>query len=497
MNKVKWKNVIIALVIISIIGTLALGTVSSALKKKEKKPNIIIEKSEAPSDLYESLNLTIENKESETFTSSIMVPLTQIDSVDELIEDWVEDLEDDFYKEVKKENKNLNENFRAHLNIQTDVIELSENIVTLVLNSYMFTGKSEGLNEIKPFTIDLKKKEQKNLSDVLNLDTKDHDKFIGLVEAEVKKNKELKDSIDFKVLNKNISKDNDFSWLLNKDGIKLIFDENTVIPASSELVEVNVPITKLNPILDKQISLDLNVQEKIDEEIKKEEEKQRKLAEEKRIKERKESLKNLDQDKKYVAITFDDGPSTDVTPKVLDHLDKYDAVATFYMLGNQAKANAKIAKQVADKGHEIANHSVTHADLSSVSRQRVHDEIFNATSSIEKATGIRPTSFRPPYGAINQNVLDKAKEINQPIILWSVDSLDWKSRNKDAIYSKVMNQMHSGAIVLLHDIHPETADALPSILSALTKQGYEFVTVTDLLQLTGEEKIGPYHSQKK
>lgn len=190
MNKVKWKNVIIALVIISIIGTLALGTVSSALKKKEKKPNIIIEKSEAPSDLYESLNLTIENKESETFTSSIMVPLTQIDSVDELIEDWVEDLEGDFYKEVKKENKNLNENFRAHLNIQTDVIELSENIVTLVLNSYMFTGKSEGLNEIKPFTIDLKKKEQKNLSDVLNLDTKDHDKFIGLVEAEVKKNKE-------------------------------------------------------------------------------------------------------------------------------------------------------------------------------------------------------------------------------------------------------------------------------------------------------------------
>lgn len=206
----------------------------------------------------------------------------------------------------------------------------------------------------------------------------------------------------------------------------------------------------------------------------------------------KSSSSKSSKGKKYVALTFDDGPSSSVTPRVLKYLDQYNAVATFYMLGNQVKANPRIAKDVANRGHEIASHSVSHADLTKLGTNGVDKEFINAKSTIKKITGVTPRTFRPPYGAINQNVKNKAKKYNQPLILWSVDSLDWKYRSKSAVHSRVMNNMHPGAIVLLHDIHSTTADALPSILKDLKNQGYEFVTVSELLKLNNNSKIGPY-----
>src|SRR5699024_12118157 len=149
----------------------------------------------------------------------------------------------------------------------------------------------------------------------------------------------------------------------------------------------------------------------------------------------------------------------------------------FYMLGNQVKANPRIARDVANRGHEIASHSVSHADLTGLGPNGVDKEFAKAKSIIKKTTGVTPRTFRPPYGAINQNVKNKAKKYNQPLILWSVDSLDWKYRSKSAVHSRVMNNVHPGAIVLLHDIHSTTADSLPSILKDLKNQGYEFVTV--------------------
>lgn len=199
--------------------------------------------------------------------------------------------------------------------------------------------------------------------------------------------------------------------------------------------------------------------------------------------------------KKYIALTFDDGPSSSVTPRVLKYLDQYNAVATFYMLGNQVKANPRIARDVANRGHEIASHSVSHADLTRLGPNGVDKEFANGKSIIKKTTGVTPRTFRPPYGAINQNVKNKAKKYNQPLILWSVDSLDWKYRSKSAVHSRVMNNVHPGAIVLLHDIHSTTADSLPSILKDLKNQGYEFVTVSELLKLNNNSNIGPYSSK--
>ena len=476
---------------------LTVNTVSLAVKKKDDSTNIIVEQGVSDTNIYKDLNLSIENKESTNFTSSIMIPKTNIEAVDKKINNWVNETENEFYKTINKKNDELNENFRAHLNIQTEVLEVTDDLVSILLNVYEFTGGANGENTIEPFIVNLKEGTLVQINDLFNFkQLKDKNHLYKLVDSELRKDNEIYKHIDHELLKTALHKNKDLTWSINSSNFSLHFQEYEVGPGSIGALTVDIPVEKFDKYIDKQLAEELNVKEKVLAAKEKENLRKKDIIEKKIQEERKKNLKDLDPNKKYVAITFDDGPSSDITPRILDYLDQYNAVATFYMLGKQAKANPEIAKNVADRGHEIASHSVTHVDLSAVSANRVKKEYEDAISMIKQATGVSPNTFRPPYGAINQNVLTSAKEFNQPIILWSVDSLDWKHRSKDGIYSRVMNNMHSGAIVLLHDIHPTTADSLPSILSTLTNQGYEFVTVTELLQLTGEEDIGPYNSKK-
>lgn len=182
--------------------------------------------------------------------------------------------------------------------------------------------------------------------------------------------------------------------------------------------------------------------------------------------------------KKWLALTFDDGPNRETTPQVLDYLKKYGVKATFFILGKNVAGNEDILKRMIDEGHEVANHSWNHPSLITLSSEQVRKEIEDTQVAIEEATGVEPTLVRPPYGAVNQSVMTV---INKPIIYWSVDSSDWQSRNASAILSQVQSNTYSGSIILLHDIHPTTVAALPGILDYLSKEGYTSVTTTKLL----------------
>lgn len=182
--------------------------------------------------------------------------------------------------------------------------------------------------------------------------------------------------------------------------------------------------------------------------------------------------------KKRVALTFDDGPHKTVTGQILKILKKYDAKATFFIVGNRVKANSNVLKAIYNDGHEIGNHTWDHSKLTSLSAKNVKSQ-FTRTNDIVYATiGVYPTVFRPPYGSINNSV---QAQINKPIILWSIDTLDWKHRNAKKTLQYVKNNVSDGSIILLHDIHQTTADSLESILQYLTKEGYELVTVTEIL----------------
>lgn len=181
---------------------------------------------------------------------------------------------------------------------------------------------------------------------------------------------------------------------------------------------------------------------------------------------------------KMIALTFDDGPSSATTPQALDILKKYNIKATFFVLGQHVAGNEDILKRMKAEGHEIANHSWSHPNLVTLSADQVKQEIDQTQNAIASVVGEKPVLLRPPYGSVNQAVLSAA---NLPAIYWSVDSLDWKSHNPQAILQIVQQSTYPGGIILMHDIHQTTIDSLPAVIEYLKGQGYSFGTVSELL----------------
>ena len=182
-------------------------------------------------------------------------------------------------------------------------------------------------------------------------------------------------------------------------------------------------------------------------------------------------------DKKLVALTFDDGPSPATTPRLLDILFEKDVPATFFMLGSMARNNPDIVKRAKAEYHVVASHTMYHQNLIHISAGAVQSDIAEANSVFKGILGYVPNLARPPYGNINNTV---RSAIGTPMILWSVDTLDWKSKNVDSILATTKAQVHDGAIILLHDIYDTSVDAVPLIIDELRKDGYEFVTIPEL-----------------
>ena len=201
-----------------------------------------------------------------------------------------------------------------------------------------------------------------------------------------------------------------------------------------------------------------------------------------------DSLEGIDPlNDKVVALTFDDGPHPENTPRLLDILKENDAVATFFMVGTNAAEYPDIVKRVYDEGHEIGTHSWNHKDLKKLSLDEIMvDQYGKANDAIEAATGLRALIDRPPYGSMTEEL---AQQIGREQILWSVDPEDWKYKDADTVYDHVVNgtdnggYVKDGGIVLSHDIHATTIDAYERMIPALKEEGYKFVTVTQMMQI--------------
>ncbi len=196
---------------------------------------------------------------------------------------------------------------------------------------------------------------------------------------------------------------------------------------------------------------------------------------------------------KCVAITFDDGPGAQ-TGTLLDMLDRYAAVATWFPVGEVVADSPERLRAIARAGHEIGNHSWSHPQLTTLDDDAVDTQITSAAREIERTVGTRPSLVRPPYGSISPRVTADPGRLGDPVILWDVDPLDWKYRNADTVYANVMRQVGPWSIVLLHDVHPTTVAAVPRILSALAERGYVFVTVSELFG--GELRPGKVYTER-
>jgi peptidoglycan-N-acetylglucosamine deacetylase len=189
-------------------------------------------------------------------------------------------------------------------------------------------------------------------------------------------------------------------------------------------------------------------------------------------------------DQPYIAMTFDDGPSSENTPRLLEMLKQRNIKATFFLIGENAAANPDLVRRILAEGHEIGNHSWTHPQLSKLSDDRVTTEITKTQGAIKEASGYTPTLLRPPYGAITARQREWIEnQFGLNIILWSVDPLDWKRPGASVITQRILSQVRPGAIILSHDIHKQTIDAMPATLDGLISKGYKFVTVTQLIAM--------------
>jgi peptidoglycan/xylan/chitin deacetylase (PgdA/CDA1 family) len=196
------------------------------------------------------------------------------------------------------------------------------------------------------------------------------------------------------------------------------------------------------------------------------------------------SFSSCNVEGKEIAITFDDGPHKTNTPQLLDTLKQRGIRATFFVVGQNATEYPDILKRIVAEGHELANHSYTHPVLASMSPSAVHEQLEKTHQAVLSATGVSMKLLRPPYGAFSEPQRRTAHgEFGYKTIIWSVDPLDWKHRDATRVQSEILSHTQAGAIVLAHDIHKSTVDAMPDTLDKLTEKGFKFVTVSELLAL--------------
>lgn len=194
--------------------------------------------------------------------------------------------------------------------------------------------------------------------------------------------------------------------------------------------------------------------------------------------------RTIDISKPLIALTYDDGPRTDVGARLMDVFEKYGQRTTFFMVGDRVSSRASEVKRMADDGHEVANHTYDHVYLNKVGADTIQNQVRACNDIIEQTCGIRPRIMRLPGGNKNSAVL---ANVNMPIILWNIDTRDWSHRDTQKTIDAVMGKVSDGDIVLMHELYESTAAASEYMVPKLVEQGFQLVTVSELAALKGKE----------
>ena len=192
----------------------------------------------------------------------------------------------------------------------------------------------------------------------------------------------------------------------------------------------------------------------------------------------------IDATKPMVALTFDDGPGK-YEDRILAAFRKYGGKGTFFFVGNQAEKYPNVVKRVAEAGHEVANHSYKHENLPKLSQAAATQSLAKTNEILRRLSGQSVSLVRPPYGATSSSVKAALQNQGQPSILWSIDTLDWKTRNAKSSINIVLQQVKDGDVILMHSIYAQSAEAAEALIPALQERGYQLVTVSELAKARG------------
>ncbi|TCT14309.1 polysaccharide deacetylase family sporulation protein PdaB [Natranaerovirga pectinivora] len=209
---------------------------------------------------------------------------------------------------------------------------------------------------------------------------------------------------------------------------------------------------------------------------------ERKLAET-GSKEAKLAIYSVNTEEQKVAISFDEGWGFDQTEEILDILDKHDATATFFLVGAWVETYPQNVKLIAERGHELGNHTDTHQRLTKLSEEKIKTEILEVHNKVKEITGVNMSLLRPPFGDYDKKVVNAADACDYYTVKWNVDSYDWRNEGIEQIVKSVLESeyLRNGSIILFHNNRKYTKDALDIILTDLKEQGYEIVSISELI----------------
>ena len=372
----------------------------------------------------------IENKDA---LVSINYPVTEVSALDEAISSYI--------NKVRAEFKNSDYDGKPELNISYTYKDVNDEVINVSILTEIVTDKT--VSKIKTFTYNKKSEKFLTMEDIVDdLDVLDYD---------IKKELLSKyQDADMDYLS-NVSYD---FFTMDDENLTIYFNPTQLKDTNDELVYLDIPLDSLNLLIDVDREENTNTYLNF-------------------------KKNTINEEDKVVALTFDDGPSK-YTKDILDILKKYDACGTFFLIGNKVSFYGEVLREMLSEGNEIGNHSYDHKYLTRLSEEEVKDEINKTQDEIKRVTGYTPTLFRPTYGGYNNTL---KSYIDLTFVLWDVDSRDWSVKSTEGIMYNVFKDVKSGSIILFHDNHEYSVNALPSVIKELKKQGYKFVTVSELLEL--------------
>lgn len=403
--------------------------------------------------IYPDIHLESIMENYENIKKAVFYPSFKDDVLNEVIAEYVNN-EISLFDE---ETLDFNEDFELYLYINFEIVDNHNEIYFIVFNQTSYTGGANPSNQVRVFTVDLKESQLLSPLDFLK---KDFDQGILLrLLNEAFNQSQYRDFLFEDVLKEWVStlENQQPNLYFENEDMVFLFNEYEVSARAAGQPVIKLPIASVSTLLSEQW-----------------------LGHLKQHNTKLEGIiqKPLDYQEKRIAITFDDGPHPRLTYELLDLLDQYEAKATFFVLGNRVKFYPNIVQEIAKRKHELGNHSYSHRSFTSLNFEDILHEIGTTSDLIKEASGQYPTLLRPPYGSYN----DLVKEATHlPIVLWNIDSLDWKIKSPDVIAQHVLQDAGPNKIILMHDIHKQSIDAVKIILETLTQEGYKFVTISDIL----------------
>lgn len=396
----------------------------------------------------DKINTIIE--ENKNFVIGINYPITGYKNLDNKLKEDINEIHHKFIKEYETDEDDSSE-----LNIDYTYDIVNERYINICIHIFINNSNlAHPINELKTYVYDIK---EKNIITIKNIiDENEMEKFASLVTNEIIKNYNkciLLDEIKGKITS---SYESYPLYTFDDTNISIYFNPAYVTSSYCNIIEVTIPLSKIKTKIN--IKKDTNEVSKQNVETKK---------------------YVIDPKEKVIAITFDDGPST-YTNDIIEYLNKENARATFFILGNKVSIYKDTINKALKYGNEIGNHSYNHKWLTKLSIEEMLLQIEKTQAIIEENTGYTPVSFRPTYGSINNTM---RKNVNLNIVLWTVDTMDWKYKSVDKIVSRATSKVKDGDIILMHDTHERTYKALLKIVPELKRQGFTFVTISELKEI--------------